>query len=1115
MSSKSVISLLKSAVLLTMLSGLSYGQSTAEITGRVTDSTGAIIPAVQIVVTNVDRETVRQTTSGDVGYYTFTRLEPGNYAISVESEGFKSVSRPGIVLEVNQSARIDFVLEVGAVTETIEVVAASPVLETNTAQLGTVVSKRQISDLPLNARNFSQLLTLTPGASPVSVSQNRGGQQAQSIGIQTYPAINGQSNRSNHFTLDGVFNSGHFTGTYHVAPSIDALDQFKVQSHSDQAEFGGVTGGVINVATKSGTNEFHGSVFWFLRNDALDARGFFTAGKPSLRQNQFGATVGGPIKRNSTFFFFSYDGYRQNNASSSLTLVPTPEQLNGDFSSLADRAIFDPHSTRTDPQDRNRFLRDRFPGNQIPRTLLSPSIQAWSGAIIPSPNAPGFAGANLRNSEPQRFPADNYSIRGDHQFSASDQVWLRYSWGEQTKSRAQSLPGTRLETVLPSKNFGARYTHIFGPNTLVSGLFGFSTVTTNDIRVITDQALIDEGFFAGMKPAELPESYLNDRLTAPGMSLSGYFGVGARNRTLGPQKAYQGRGDFTHNFGRHSLKIGGEYLLLPWQNIQADSRLTFNSPQSADPNNAGNTGDGAASFVLGVPDRTFLHFPDFELELATYNFYVQDSWRATDKLTINLGLRWNIFRAPSYVRDFPSAWDFNTGHYLSGTDRPGTCSSDTPYGAPCLPTNVDNDYVDQWVDFTGSPKVQEDDFRMVSPRLGLAYRASADTVIRSSFGIFYDLMAGASQQGQHGAIGNANWPAARGVTFQGLNRNFVSVTADAPFGPNPLVIAPSPARIANFTFDPRFKRPYSLQWNFEIQQQLPSQMTLTVGYVGSHNVRLSIGGEYNLALTPGPGPVAPRKLWPHAPSPSYDRSIGQSKYHGMHVKAERRFASGLSYLVSYTWSKSIDVASSAQYRESLSLPNPYDPNSSRSVSSFDVPHLFSGAFVYELPFGLGRRWATSGIGSRILGNWQVNMIMNLRSGQPFTPVMNVDVANIGSPNQATRARPDLVGNPKLNNPSPAEWFDTAALAAPAQFTYGTAGRNILRTDALQNFDFGLFREDQISERVKTQFRAEFFNAFNHPTFGIPQLRFTNRNFGTVSRTISTARQIQFGFKVIF
>ena len=512
MSTKSVKSLLMSVVLLTTLASVSYGQSTAEINGRVTDTTGAVIPAVQIVVTNVDRETERQTTSSDVGYYTFTRLEPGNYAISVESEGFKSISQPGIVLEVNQSARIDFILEVGAVTETIEVVAASPVLETNTAQLGTVVAKRQISDLPLNGRNFSQLLALTPGASPVSVSQNRGGQQAQSIGIQTYPAINGQSNRSNHFTLDGVFNSGHFTGTYHVAPSIDALDQFKVQSHSDQAEFGGVTGGVINVATKSGTNEFHGSAFWFLRNDALDARGFFTAGKPSLRQNQFGATVGGPIKKNGTFFFFSYDGYRQNNESSSLTLVPTPEQLSGDFSSL-DRTIYDPFSTRLDPQDSNRFLRDPFQGNQIPRSMLSPSIQAWSEAIIPAPNATGFAGTNLRNSEPQTFPADNYSIRGDHQFSASDQVFVRYTWGEQTKSRAQRLPGTRLETVLPPKNFGARYTHIFGPNTLVSGLFGFSTVTTNDIRILSDQALIDQGFFTGMK------------------------------------KAYQGRGDFTHNFG--------------------------------------------------------------------------------------------------------------------------------------------------------------------------------------------------------------------------------------------------------------------------------------------------------------------------------------------------------------------------------------------------------------------------------------------------------------------------------------------------------------------------------------------------------------------------------------
>jgi hypothetical protein len=296
-----------------------------------------------------------------------------------------------VKLDVNQSVRLDFTLEVGQVTEKVQVVGEVALLEATTAQLGTVVTEEKISELPLNARNFTQLLTLTPGASPISVAQNRGGgQTTPPIGILVFPAINGQSNRSNSFTLDGVYNNGHFTGTYVVAPNIDGLNQFKVQSHSDQAEFGGVTGGVINIASKSGTNGFHGSLYEFLRNDLLDARGFFTASKPPLRQNQFGASGGGPIIPNKTFFFASYEGFRKINASSQLALVPTPAERTGDFSSSA-RRLFDPYSTRPNPANANLFIRDPYPNNTIPSARLSPSVRAFVDAIVPQPISTGFA----------------------------------------------------------------------------------------------------------------------------------------------------------------------------------------------------------------------------------------------------------------------------------------------------------------------------------------------------------------------------------------------------------------------------------------------------------------------------------------------------------------------------------------------------------------------------------------------------------------------------------------------------------------------------------------------------------------------------------------------------
>lgn len=374
-------------------------------------------------------------------------------------------------------------------------------------------------------------------------------------------------------------------------------------------------------------------------------------------------------------------------------------------------------------------------------------------------------------------------------------------------------------------------------------------------------------------------------------------------------------------------------------------------------------------------------------------------------------------------------------------------------------------------------------------------------MIRGSFGLFYDLVAGKTQRAQNMSINNAS---------------SVTATADAPFGDvNPLVPTAAPSNQAPYS-DPTMKSIYSEQWNFEIQRELMANLAMSIAYVGSHNVRVAVGGDYNTAIVPGPGPIAPRQRWPYAPVTNWDRAAGQSHYHGLHVKLERRLARGLSFLTAYTWSKSIDTASSGYgSTEKMSLQNPYDPNSSRSVSGFDIPHLFSTAVIYVLPFGHGKPWLNTGIASRMFGNWQFNLIATLRSGEPFTPQMNVDIANIGAVNNAIRTSPDLLRDPHVANPAPVAWFDKTAFAAPRQFSFGSAGRNILRADSVQNFDLSLFREDSITERFKLQFRGEAFNVFNHPAFGIPQTVFTSPQFGQVSGTTSTARQIQLGLKLLF
>lgn len=1083
-----------------LLAPLAWAQD-AELNGSVRDPTGAVVPNAEVRALNKGTGTNRTTKTNDSGLYVLQSLQPGAYEVEISAGGFKKFVRTDLELHVAQKATLDFTLEIGDVRESVSVTAGTETLETSTTQLGTVITPEKIVDLPLNARNFTELITLTPGAIPVSVGENNSPLFVAKVGQSYFPAVNGQSNRSNTFTLDGVYNNGNYGGTYAVAPNIDALSEFKVQSQSDQAEFGGVVGGVINVVTKSGTNEYHGTAYEFLRNDALDARGFFTAKKPPLRQNQFGATLGGPVRKDKTFFFFSYEGYRQINPTSSLTNVPTPQQLGGDFSAQS-RPIFNPFSTRVDPTTPGRYLRDPFPGNIIPASMLNRSIQVWAKTVIPAPINTGFANFNMRNDDPQRSPFNQFNIRADHRFTQADSVWFRYTRGEQNLRSANALPGTYSESDLPSSNLGGNYTHIFGTSTVLNALFGYSTMRQITTPFITSQKLVAQGLFPGFDPA----------LNAPGMNglSSAFGGLPSDTRNRGPQEGFQGTVDLSKIVGRHSFKFGGGALILRYHTNETEGSMGFSTSQTADLNNLGNTGSDIASFVLGVVNSWAYRNRKYDLEAQTWNLYFQDSWRLTDKLTMNYGLRWDLLRNPEFSRAFPSMWDFGAGKYIVGSNPVPPCSSTQP--APCL-TDSNNAYVQQNVVFTGSSKFRSDDYKMFGPRLGFAYKVRPTMVVRASFGIFYDLLAGSTQRAQN-PVGN--WP--NTLLLSGNeNRNVVTSTADNIFGGNdPRIPLPTPLASYNYYYDPKMKDPYSEQWHVDIQKELPGSAQLTLAYVGSHTLRLAVGGDYNTALTPGPGPAQPRALWPNLPVSLWDRSIGQSKYNAFQAKFEKRFSDGFSSLLSYTWSKSMDVATSGLFNtENFSLQNPYDPNGSRSVSGFDIPHYFTAAIIYELPFGHGKRWVSDGIASRIVGSWRINSIIQLRSGQPFTLFTNVDIANIGAIQGGSQDRPDLVGDPHVDNPSPSRWFNKSAYAVPKPYTFGTSGRNQLRSDSYQNFDLSLFREDALTERLRMQFRAEAFNILNHPSFGTPQGLITSPTFGQVSSTVSAARQIQLGLKLIF
>lgn len=1072
--------------------------ATAQLSGRVTDTTGAAVPQAEVTVTNVGTDVSRVTRSNDSGVYLVNLLSPGNYRLTVTKQGFEKSVSETIRLDVNQAATLDVSLALGQVTQSVVVSANAALLNTTDAQLGTVVTQEKISDLPLNGRNFTQLLSLTPGATPVSVAQNSGGGNVQKIGSFVFPAVGGQSNRSNMFTLDGVYNDSNWMGTYAIAPSIDAIAEFKVQSHSDQAEFGGVSGGIVNIATKSGTNAFHGTAYEFLRNDALDARGFFSPRKAPLRQNQFGATLGGPIIKDKTFFFFSYEGYRQTDRASSLYIVPTPAQLSGNFT--GSKPIYNPFTTMADPANPGHYLRAPFAGNSIPASLLDPADQAWAKAIIPAPVFTGNPAFNGINTTSESSPGNQYSLRIDHNFSPSNFFWARYTEGIQDQTLANTLQGAHTNNHIPARNAGLAFTHVFGPSTVITGLFGYTALEADTVPFLSGTNLFNSAPFVGF-PQE-------PNLNAPGITMPSAFGtIGSRVDYLGPAEGYEGRGDFSHVSGRHSLKFGAGFVNQRFLDNTYDGNLTFNSLQTANLNSPGTTGSDIAAFVLGVPNAWEYRNRVYDYSSPLVNAYAEDSWKATDRLTVNIGLRWDLLVNPTFTTNYPSTWDYSSGKFIVGSVAPPRCGNGQL--APCLP-DPNNPYLAQHVVFTGSTKIRQNDYKMFGPRVGLAYRLDDHTALRAGFGIFYDLEAGVMQQAQNASGG---WPRADLIRGININNPIVTSKVDNIFnGSDPRIPAPTPAAAQAFFFDPGFQNPYSEQWNFEIQRTLGKSLTASAAYVGSHNSRLPVGGFYNTALTPGPGLVQPRELFPYAPASNYDRSIGRSSYNALQMKIEQRMAYGLSFLVAYTWSKSIDLASSGQFGvEGESLQNPYNVDADRSVSAFDIPQGLAVSLVYLLPFGHDRTWLKSGFASRVFGNWQLNAIVQVRSGQPFSLAMNTDVANIGT----TTTRPDLVGDPFLANPSPQEWFNVHAYASPAVYHFGTSGRDQLRTQGYRDLDLSLFRQDQITERLKSEFRIETFNLSNTATFGIPNTNFTSPAFGVVSSTVSTARQIQLGLKLIF
>lgn len=1087
--------------------------SSAAINGTVRDATGAVIAGAQVNLKATSTGTVRTTQSNSVGNYAFVDVAPGSYTMEVSKQGFSTTQQNAFVLYVNQTATFNFSLAVGAQVQRVTVAAASAQLETSTANLGSVINQTQVAALPLNGRNFTQLLTLTPGASRADTGQGAGGGNAILIGSFGFPSVNGQMNRSNLYLLDGIVDQQFWFSEYAVQPIVDAIAEFKVQSHNDQSQFGGVMGGIVNVVTKSGTNRFHGDVWEFLRNDAFDARNPLLTKVTPLKQSVYGVTIGGPVLfphyngRNRTFFFGAYEGTNINSASELLYNVPTQAEINGDFSGISQQ-LYDPYTTTPDPFNPGKFLRTPFPNNNV-SSEIDPIMQTLMKEMYPAPVAPvnGFNGVD---TTPKLTRQNNYSLRLDHQFNASNSIWGRLSQLHATVSGSGGHQLLVSHNVSDAQNWGAGYLHTFGATAtlqLTAGHVWQEYATTNSFThpVSTD----------GFNPFYAC-GYLGPKAClVPVIGVSGYAGGGDSYLNDDDGDIYEWSGNFTKLSGNHTWQAG---VMISRNNesvLNANGNLGFSPFQTSNLEHQANTGNALASFLIGVPNngerRNNLKIPKGGW---VNGVYIGDQWKITPKLTMNIGLRydWNIMpslAANPTKSEITGALNLRDGTYILTKAAAGLGSCATLGAAPCIPGGVLPAHVIQGK----SQSLINNQIDNIQPRIGFAYQLDRQRVIHASYARVYDNWSGIMQMTQNeGAL----WPSFGLDITSNLNPTTVTTTAENPLNlpagqTSTLPLASPFIQSANF-IAPYLKNPYSDQWNLGVQQQLGAETLLGVNYVGSRTTHLPCCGFFNVAVTPGPGSPQSRAPFPYIKPTQYEQSNGSSSYNALQVELGRRLSSGLAYTIAYTWSKTIDVACDGYFgAEGCFIRNPYNPAGDRSVAGMDVPQALTANVTYLLPFGSGQRFQTGNrFTDTVVGGWQINAIATLTSGTPYTISYSGDVANTGNNYQGV----DKVGDPHLSNPTVAKWFNTAAFQAPAQYTYGNVGRNTMRTDWFRNVDLSIFRTFAI-KRVQTQFRAEAFNLTNTAVWSAPNGTLNSPTFGKISGTASTQRELQLALKVSF
>jgi hypothetical protein len=1044
---------------------LAYAQvDTGSISGVVTDSTGAIVPDAAILITETSTNIREKLTTNGAGFYSAQGLHPGNYQVESSKAGFQSQKRTGVALRVQDRIELNFTLALGSTSTEITVSTTAPVLESETSSLGQVIESKTMTDLPLNGRTFIQLATLTAGTLPSTRSADK----------DSFIS-NGARSVQNSYLLDGIDNKNRIVGfdstsAQIVTPVIDAIEEFKVQTSTFSAEFGQAAGGVVNVTMKSGTNSYHGSLFEFLRNSDPDATPYFQptgGGKPIYQQNQFGATVGGPILKDRTFFFASWQSSRENSAAPQIGSVPTATSRQGIFPSKV-----------TDPATGAPFA-----NNTIPVSRFDPVSQGLV-ALYPLPNLPGTVNNYFSNPK-EVLKADQYNLKFDHHFRAQDYMFVRFSQGWNDNLPPFVLPPPANQTGedhLYQRQIVASETHTFSPTKVNEFRLGF--VYTLEYQDVNGPRLFDQYGIKGALdtptikglPLFTITGLTNLGTAAPGTSPIAAAGSG-NFPTRKSGKIWQLLDNFSWIHDRHTIKFGvdsSRATLFVYATNTARPTIAFNTTY---------TGVGLGDFLLGdvYQGSTSQQQLDTIIQYI-FNGYVQDDWKVSKKLTVNFGLRYELSTpfAEEYNRQTNFVLDKGPCYLqLISPSQDGMCNAGIGNGQVRLDTNN------------------------FAPRLGLAYQLNSKTVIRAGSGIFY---------GRDEVLGIArrlpdNPPFVSASIFVG-SATVPAFPLQVGFPANALALAATGFNINTTvnSFPFNFPMPYVEQWNFNIERQIPGSFVVQLGYTGSEAKKLPVVTNQNQAF-PGTGAVNSRRPYQVVGDIEYYAPLVNSTYNALIAKLERRFTNGLSLLSSYTYGHSIDGGGNNNDANDPGPQNVRNLMAQKGPSNFDIRQRFVTSGFYQLPFG-----KHPGFANHLIRDWQLSGIFSTQTGQPLTVTLSSDPSSTG-----TTARPNRIadGNLPSDQRSIHHWFDTSAFVAPACICFGNSGRGVIRVPGFTDLDLSVIRDFHFHERFRLQFRVESFNLMNHPNFGLPNAVIGNAAVGTITTTINPARQNQFALKLYF